>query len=352
VAPPRAAARGRRVHVVAVRARTVVASVLVLAALAYAGLSWHLSGEIIRFSGRGAAEVLAEEGLDGPAGVGLPAPEEVAVPVQGAVLSAWLFRHPTPAGCGVVLSHGHAATRHQALKFAPLFWARGCHLLLPDARHHGASSGPDFTWGARERHDLLEAVAALGRATGLPRSRIGLLGVSMGAALSLQAAALAPDLAFVVADSTFSDLPAAVRARAAATHGRAALALVPGTLAAAGLRAGFDPWSISPAEAAARIEGPVLLVHARGDAWFPPSHSEAVLARLPPARRRLVITDWGAEHGRSVVARPGAYAWLVDDFLAALAPGFGRGPDAPRPAADGPGRGAGDAAYGGSTVSP
>jgi len=324
----------------AVRARKVVASLLVLAALAYAGASWRLAGDVVRFGVRGAAEVLAEEGLDGPAGVGLPAPEDVAIPVEGAVLSAWLFRHPAPAGCGVVLSHGHAATRHQVLKFAPPLWARGCHLLLPDARHHGASGGPDFTWGARERHDLLEAVAALGHATGLPRSRIGLLGVSMGAALSLQAAALAPDLAFVVADSTFSDLPAAVRARAVATRGHAAVALGPGILVAAGLRAGFDPWSVSPAEAAARIEAPVLLVHAREDAWFPPSHSEAVLARLPPARRRLVVTGWGAEHGRSVAARPGEYARLLDDFLAALVPGFGRAPGTPRPASDGPGRGA------------
>jgi uncharacterized protein len=302
------------------RARIAVAAAGALLALAYAGVSWWISDDLIRFPVRSAAETLAEEGLHGPADVGLPSPVELAVPIEGAVLSAWLFLHPAPAGCGVVLSHGHRATRHQVLKFAPIFWARGCHLLLPDARHHGASGGVDFTWGAREKRDLLRAVDALAAAAGIPSRRIGLFGVSLGAAVSLQAAALAPELAFVVADSSFSDLPAVVRARASQARGPLAILVVPGALAAAGLRARFDPWAVSPARAAADIRAPVLLLHARDDAWFPPSHSEAILDRIPHPRKALVVTDWGAEHGRSITARPAEYARLVDGFLDRWAP--------------------------------
>jgi pimeloyl-ACP methyl ester carboxylesterase len=64
----------------------------------------------------------------------------------------------------------------------------------------------------------------------------------------------------------------------------------------------------------------VLLLHAREDAWFPPSHSEAILARIPHPRKSLVVTDWGAEHGRSITARPAEYARLVDGFLDRWAP--------------------------------
>ncbi len=64
----------------------------------------------------------------------------------------------------------------------------------------------------------------------------------------------------------------------------------------------------------------MLLLHARDDAWFPPSHSEAILARIPHARKALVVTCWGAEHGRSIAVRPEEYARLVDDFLDRWAP--------------------------------
>lgn len=301
-------------------AGTAIAAAGALLALGYACTSWWLSADLVRFPARSAAEVLAEDGLRGPADVGLPLPADVEVPAEGAVVSAWLFRHPAPAGCGVVLSHGHRATRHQVLKFAPLFWARGCHLLLPDARHNGASSGAYFTWGDRERRDVLRSVDALVEATGIPRRSVGLFGVSMGAAVSLQAAALEPRLAFVVADSSFSDMPSVVRGRAIKTRGRLAALLVPGALAAAGLRAGFDPWAMSPADAAEAIQVPVLLVHSRTDDWFPPSDSEAILVRVPHSRKALVVTDWGAEHGRSISVHPEAYARLVSDFLDAQVP--------------------------------
>jgi len=134
---------------------------------------------------------------------------------------------------------------------------------------------------------------------------------------------VAPDLAFVVADSTFSDLPTVVSARARHSHGRLAALALPGAFAVAALRARFDPWAVSPAADAASIRIPVLLLHAREDDWFPSSHSEAVLARIPHPRKALVVTDWGAEHGRSISARPGEYARMVDHFLAAEAPGLG-----------------------------
>jgi len=304
---------------------TAASVICALGAAAYVAASWVFSGEIVAFRVRTAAEVLADNRLEGAASVGLPAPVPVTIPSDGVVLSAWIFHHPAPAGCGVVLSHGHGATRHETLKFAPPLWARGCHLLLYDARHHGETGGASFTWGVRERQDLLRAVDALAASTGLPHGRIGLFGDSLGAAVSLQAAALAPDLAFVVADSPFADLPTMLARRAVVGRGRWALGVLPGALVAAAARARFDPRDASPLRAAAAIRIPVLLVHARDDAWIPPSDSEAIAARLR-APHRLVVTDWGAEHARSVMADPVRYAGILHDFLAAEVPGFGRDP--------------------------
>ncbi len=297
-----------------------------MAVAGYAAASWWFAGEVVAFPVMTAAEVLADDGVRGPSDAGLPPPDDLAIPSGDAMLSAWLFRNPDPAGCGVAFGHGHRSTRHGSLKFAPLFWRRGCHLLLFDARHHGATGGATYTWGAREKWDLLHAVDALAAATGLRRARIGIFGDSLGAAVSLQTAALAPDLAFVVADSTFSDLPAILAKRGVDGYGRWVLAFLPGALAVAAVRGGFDPWAISPARDAASIRIPVLLVHAREDAFIPAAHSEAVFARIPGTRKALTVTKWGAEHARSVMKDPVAYERMVDAFLDAYVPGFGRTP--------------------------
>ena len=72
---------------------------------------------------------------------------------------------------------------------APIFWRRGCDLLLYDARGHGESSPALLSFGANERRDLKLVVDWLAKRTELPQSRIGLIGWSYGAATAIQAAA-------------------------------------------------------------------------------------------------------------------------------------------------------------------
>ncbi len=310
------------------RRTALSAAAVTLAAVvaAYAALSWRLAGELVAFPRASAAEVLARDGLRGPADVGLPPPADLQLPAGDATLSAWLFRHPRPAGCGVVLSHGHASTRHGVLRYAPLFWARGCDLLLLDLRHHGASGGEVFTWGDRERYDLVLAADALAAAAHIPRARVGLFGDSLGGAVSLEAAALAPDLAFVISDSSYADLPRIVALRGVARYGPGVLALVPGAFAAAAWRAGFDPWRASPAADAPAVRVPVLLVHARADRFTPAWNALELFRRLPPGHKELWLVDGAAEHSHELEADPVRYRTTVDAFLAAHAPGFGRPP--------------------------
>ena len=259
------------------RTRRALLVAATLALLVYGGVSWLFSERLIAPTPRplGAIDVKA---------VGLPEPEVTTVPGDGVRLAAWYFANPRESGCAVVMLHGFGGARPEVVAATPIFWRRGCHLLLYDARGHGESSPALLSFGARERRDLQLAVDWLAERTGLPRRRIGLIGWSYGAATAIQAATELPEVAFIVADSSFSSLGDIARVQAEKQFGAWARIFVPGALVVSGLRAGFDARKAAPADAIREVQAPVLLVHSRQDGFTPVGHSELIYAHSDKMR--------------------------------------------------------------------
>jgi hypothetical protein len=288
----------------------------------YGAVTYYFSSQIVAFSRPTLAEARAEYGADAVAARGLPAPADVSIPVEGATLSGWLFEQPGPARCGVVLSHGYRSTRYGVLKYAPLVWTRGCDVLAFDARYHGDSTGAYATFGVREKYDLIAAVDWLAARLALPRSRVGLIGESMGAAISLQAAALLPELGFVAADSSFSDLRTILTRQGALRYGVIVDIFLPAAFPLAGWRAGVDLDDAAPVRDVARVRPPVFLLHSQDDAFTPWSHSQAIYDAIPHDRKELHAVDWDAAHGDCVTVRYGEYERLFHAFLDRYTSGF------------------------------
>lgn len=304
------------------KALIVVAVILALLAVVYLAGSWYFSGLIVAFTPNSLAE---EEALRGePADYGLPAPEEISFQGDGETLAGWYFDNPADGNCGVILMHGINGNRYRELKYTPLFWDRGCDLMLYDHRHHGGSTGKYGAYGFHEKQDGLAAVDWFATRTGLPHDRIGLQGESYGAATALQTGALDTDLAFVAADSSYRDLTTIVSEQAVAQYGPLMKLMVPGALGVAGLRASFAPSEVSPMISAGSLTEPVFLSHSASDDYTLPHHSEDIFAQLPQATcKRLHLTDWGSEHADSIDDNFDAYKAQMDEFLNACVPGFG-----------------------------
>jgi uncharacterized protein len=300
------------------RRALLILGVFAALALVYGAVSWVFSAKLI-------GQQFTPLGEVGPADVGLPQPEVVSLPGDGVTLAGWYFANPrgAGAGCAVVMLHGFSGSKEEVLAPSPIFWDRGCDLLLYDARGHGHSSRALLTYGAHERQDLRLAVEWLSRRSGLPLAKIGLIGWSYGAATSIQAASELDDLAFVIADSSYSSLGDIAREQAESQFGSWAKLFVPGALLVSGLRAGFDPRAAAPEAAIRDVLAPVLLIHSRQDAFTPAEHSELIFAASDPARTRLVIPDWEAPHAHSFTNDRVAYTAIVDDFLTTFAPEFG-----------------------------
>lgn len=308
--------------------RTLVILGLLVAVLiaAYGAVSWYFSGMVIAFSPHSLEQQLARHGS--PTQYGLPIPEEVRIDAGDVTLVGWLFEQEAEADCGVILLHGIRSSRYGALKYTPLFWDRGCDLLLYDARYHGASAGDYGTYGYYEKQDVLAALGWFMGRTGLTPGQIGFMGESYGGATSLQAAALQPDLAFVAADSSYRDMDTIIAEQAVQRFGPPIRAMVPGALAVSGLRAGFAPSEVSPMDLAEQIQAPVLLVHSLTDTYTVPAHSQDIFPHIPNPCKVLFLTDWGASHGESIDTGLARYREKMNEFLDTCVPGFGR------PAAD------------------
>lgn len=292
--------------------------------LVYCAAAWYFSGVIVKFATHPLATDQANLKLSSWADFGLPAPVEIAVPVEVGPLKGWRFANPAGRPCAAVLFHGHTGTRWGALKYAPPIWRRGCDLVAMDARYHGESAGEYGTYGYYERDDAVAVMRWLAKERGLPISKIGLVGESMGAAIALLAAAREPQTAFVIADSPYESLPSILKTQGVKQYGVAVLPLFNGALAAAGWRARFEPEDVSPLKYAPGLRMPVLLLHSASDAFTPVEHSRAIFAALPPGAGELQITDWGAEHGRSIDTNRPRYEAYMDSFLDRRVPAFAR----------------------------
>jgi hypothetical protein len=289
-----------------VRSLVMLAVVLVVA---YGALSWVFADKMIAPQARPLGTV-------DPALYGLPKPTIVEVPGNGVRLASWYFPNPRNEHCAVIMLHGFGGARAEVVGASPIFWDRGCDLLLYDSRGHGDSSPALLTFGPHEKEDLVAAIAWLSRRTQLPDRRIGLIGWSYGAAVSIQAAAKVPGIAFVIADSSYSSLTDIANVQAGHQFGAWAKAFVPGALLIAGRRAGFDPGNASPVAAIRHVKAPVLLIHSRQDGFTPYQHSEKIYAASNKARTRLVIPAWSAPHAESFRTNPAGYTKIVDRFIA------------------------------------
>jgi dipeptidyl aminopeptidase/acylaminoacyl peptidase len=307
---------------------TVLVMLLLLVAY-YLWNCWYFSSAVVAFKHNTLEEVRERmEPTLGPFDLdelGLPEPEDVSLDVgNGIVLSGWFFENELDGDCGVVFLHGRGSVRVETLIYVPLFWDRGCDLMMFDARHHGDSTGQYATYGYHEKGDTLQVLAWFSERTGLETSQIGLMGASYGAATVLQAAALEPDLAFVAAEAPFQDLPTLLGEQAEQRYGALVRAiLTPNVLLFAGWRADFDPAAVSPMLAAREIQASVFLIHSLQDESIPTSHAEAIYANLAHDRKVLYLTDWGAPHAQCMKTDFGTFKVYMDHFLDHYVPGFG-----------------------------
>lgn len=236
--------------------------------------------------------------------------------LDGVELHGWKIRPRSANGDWVLLFHGVSDNRTGVLGHAEFLLRHGYSVAMMDSRAHGESGGDMATYGWRERHDTVDVVNAL-YSTEKTR-HLYALGVSMGAAVALQSAAIEPRIEAVVAEDPFADLRevsydyAGLRLSPllGETLFRPASIFAMDALAKTG---GFDPDDVSPEKAVAARPFPVLLICGTRDTTIPCRHAEQIYRTATGPKELWVVK--GAEHASALGHAPAEYEEKVVRFL-------------------------------------
>ncbi len=124
------------------------------------------------------------------------------VTADGVGFGAWFFRQAGSPQV-IVVSPGHKGRRQDLLGIAMALWRKGFNVLVYSYRGMAGADRAAVTMGVREVQELAAAVDFARKR--VKNARIGLLGYSMGASVSMLAAAGDPGIEALVLDSPFAD---------------------------------------------------------------------------------------------------------------------------------------------------
>ncbi len=172
----------------------------------------------------------------------------------------------------VITLHGKGSNRLGVLRFAYMFYKSGFNVLVYDQRHHGQSEGKYTTYGHYESYDVKAAIAFL-ESEGINTKQLGIIGESFGAATSLMAGAIEEKIQFVIADSSYIDMPNAVKDNAWRMNYVPHYPIPDLGFAVAAILADFNPWKVSPINDLKTMDKPVLIVHCDLDVWAYPEYA-------------------------------------------------------------------------------
>jgi alpha-beta hydrolase superfamily lysophospholipase len=234
---------------------------------------------------------------------------------DGVELRGWKVVPASPNGDWVLLFHGVSDNRTGDLGHAEFLLRHGYSVVMMDSRAHG-KSGDMATYGWKERYDTVAITDAL--YTTEKVRHLYAHGVSMGAAIALQSAAVEPRLAAVSAEDPFANLREV-------TYDYAGLDVSPFlgktlfrpasifAMRAVALTGGFNPDEVSPEKAVALRPFPVLLICGTNDHRIPCRHAEAIYnAAMGP--KELWIVQ-GAGHALALGQAPAEYENRVVSFF-------------------------------------
>jgi uncharacterized protein len=246
--------------------------------------------------------------------------QDVSITTPDAViLRAWTIHPHHSNGDSVILFHGLGDNRVGMTGYAMILMARGYSVLLPDARAHGVSGGELATYGLLERDDIRQWFDFVS-AQYHPRCIFG-LGESMGAAQLLQSLGAGTHFCAVAAESSFSNFHEIAYDRMGQPFhlgpwfGQIVLRpLVEAAFLRARWKYNLDLRRVSPEDAVADTQVPVLLIHGQIDSNIPVRHSRRMHARnsttvlweVPNADHCGAISTAPKEFQRRVLA------WFAD----------------------------------------
>lgn len=231
-------------------------------------------------------------------------PNLKAQPVQfttrdGVSLAGRFF--PGSSRTTIILSHGYGDDQDQMIPWADFLNRAGFSVFTYDMRERGQSGGKAVTLGAFEQTDLVSAVDYLVTRPDVDRGRIGALGVSLGASVTIMAAAADPRIGAVVDDSGFAAASNVIASSFEAFVHIPAFPFAPITVKMAEWRTGANVHQVQPDKVIGRIgPRPIFIIHGTADTLVPPENSERNFAAAKEPKQIWWVPGAGHVEARTL----------------------------------------------------
>jgi uncharacterized protein len=226
---------------------------------------------------------------------------------RGELLSGWLSL-TSPTAPIIILTHGTPGNRVSMLSRAAFLHNHGFNVLLFDFQSYGKSQGVMSTLGMVESEDILAAISYLRSQSATQLSKIGVLGLSMGATAAVLAASRTEDIEALVAESCPVDatrVTADVPDETARQADKQAVEEV----------YGVDITQARPIDVVNKLAGHTAIFFINGDAdtITPLPGMQALYSRAGNPKQYWIVP--GAQHAQSFSVDPEDYMQRVDAFF-------------------------------------
>jgi fermentation-respiration switch protein FrsA (DUF1100 family) len=242
----------------------------------------------------------------------IPAEDVTFSPLYGDhQVTGWYMSYPQ-ATATVIVCPGYRGKRSDVLGTCAHLWKAGYNVLGFEYYGHGDVVGKPITLGYREINDFLGAVAYARQRE--PQARLGVVGYSMGAAVAIMAAARAPEIEAIIADSAFATHRSVVAFAVRQTLHVPFIFFDWVTDLLLWLRAGYHFHQVEPLRDIGRIAPrPVLIIHGMKDTVVDP-HDATLLYEAAGDSKELWLLP-NSEHCGAYFEDRVAYANKIVNFF-------------------------------------
>jgi pimeloyl-ACP methyl ester carboxylesterase len=168
----------------------------------------------------------------------------------------------------------------------------GYRCVQVDLRGHGRSTGDHMTWGVVEARDMVQVLDELQRQN-LVVGKVGVLGVSYGAATAIQWAGIDKRISAVVAMEPYCNFRDVAHDASYFVLGKLRRFFsdqdIDQAVNHAGRVGGFNPDDASPVKSIMNTNAQVLLIHSKTDQLIPWTHSQRLHNAAPYNSKLLLL---------------------------------------------------------------
>lgn len=231
---------------------------------------------------------------------------------SGSTIRGWFCRGTAGQGA-ILLLHGVRANRLDMVSRAEFLHKLRYSVLLIDFQAEGESPGAKITFGYLESRDVVAALGFLRRE--LPEEKVGVIGVSLGAA-AFVLAEKRPAVDAVILESMYPTIDQATRDRLRLHLGWIGPALAPLLMVQLQPRLGVEPAQLRPIDRIPTLRAPVFLLSGTLDRHTTIEETQALFHQALEPKRFWAVEGAGhvdlhefagVEYERKVSAFLGEY---------------------------------------------